>query len=76
MNEKRRKRLQTAIARLDQARDIVQECGEEEREAHDSLPESLQWNERGERMEEAASKMEEAVSLIDDAIELVSDSSE
>ena len=72
MNEKRRKRLQEAIGHLEKASDIVQDCSMEEQEAYDNLPEVFQWNERGERMQEAVSTMEEAVSLIDEATRLVS----
>lgn len=70
MNEKRRKRLREAIGHLDRARDIVQDCGMEEREAYENLPETIQWSERGERMEEIADSLDEAVGIIEEAIDL------
>ena len=76
MNERRRKRLQEAIGHLEKASDIVQDCSMEEQEAYDNLPEVFQWNERGEKMQEAVSVMEEAVGLIDEAVGLVGQASE
>ena len=76
MNEKRRKRLQTAIDHLESARDIVDECAQDEQQAFDSLPEVFQFTERGDKMQEAVSVMEEAVGLIDEAVTLVEQASE
>lgn len=76
MNEKRRKALREAVDHLDRASSIVQDCASDEQEAHDNLPETIQWTERGERMEEAISAMEEAVQLIDEASQLVSEAME
>lgn len=73
MNEKRRKSLRVAIDHLEKASSIVQDCKDEEQEAHDALPEPIQWSERGEKMEEAVSAMEEAISLIDEATEKVNE---
>ena len=73
MNEKRRKRLREAVGHLERASEIVQDCKDEEQEAHDGLPEPIQWSERGEKMEEAVSAMEEAISLIDEATEKVNE---
>ena len=41
---------------------------EEEREAYDNLPESIQEGERGCAMEEAADNLDDAVSTIEDII--------
>ena len=76
MNEKRRKSLRAAIDHLEKASDIVQDCMSDEQNAFYSLPEQLQWTERGEKMEEAVSAMEEAVDLINQATELVGQASE
>lgn len=61
---------------MEKASDIVQDCSMEEQEAFDNLPEVFQWNERGDKMQEAVSVMEEAVSLIDEAVGLVGQASE
>lgn len=71
MNEKRRKSLREAIAHLERASSLVMDAGIAEQMAHDNLPDTLQYNERGERMEEVASTLEEAGGLIDEAIPLI-----
>lgn len=75
MNNQRRKDIQTAMslleeanAKLDAAKSILETAGEEEREAYDNLPESIQEGERGCAMEEAADNLDDAVSTIEDII--------
>ena len=74
MNEKRRKSLREAIAHLQAASSIVMDAGIAEQMAHDNLPDTLQYNDRGERMEEVACNLEEAGGLIDEAIPLIENS--
>ena len=52
MNKIRRKRLAEAIDLISQAKDILEEVKDEEQEAYDNLPESFQYGERGEQMQE------------------------
>lgn len=73
MNKNRRKRLAEAAELLEQARDILEECKDEEQEAHDNLPESLQYSERGEEMESNIQAMEEAQDYADSAYNAISD---
>lgn len=75
MNNQRRKDIQTAMslleeanAKLDAAKSILETASEEEREAYDNLPESIQEGERGCAMEEAADNLDDAVSTIEDII--------
>ena len=58
---------------MESASGIVEDVTMEEQLAHDSLPEQLQWTERGEKMEEVISNLEEAVSLIDEATKIIND---
>ena len=68
MNAQRRKEIAKAIALIEDAIAILDSVAEEEREAYDNLPESLQYSERGERMEECAEAIEYVSSELTDAI--------
>lgn len=68
MNAQRRKEIQKAIALIEEARTILDYVAEEEREAYDNLPESLQYSERGERMEEIADSIESVCSELEDQV--------
>lgn len=60
MNNVRRKRLAEAIDLINQAKGILEEVKDEEQEAYDNLPESFQYGERGEQMQEYIDSMDEA----------------
>lgn len=62
MNAERRKQLQTA-------KDIIEEVKSEEEEAKGNLPDSLQYGEQGDKMDEAINAMDEALSQLDTAME-------
>lgn len=69
MNRKRRGRLKEAERLLGQARNIVEDVLEEERDSLDNCPENLQSGERYSIMENAVSELEDAISSIDEASE-------
>lgn len=69
MNNPRRKDIRRAMELLQEAMDIISCAGEEEREAYDNLPESLQYTERGETLEENADTLDEAVDSIYDLMD-------
>lgn len=73
MNKARRKRIAEAAELLDQARGILEEVRDEEQEAHDSLPESLQNGERGEEMEAYIDALASAGDYADEAYNAISD---
>lgn len=52
MNNARRKSVAEALELIEKERNILEEVKDEEQEAYDNLPESLQYGERGERMQE------------------------
>ena len=52
MNKARRKELGKAVELIQQAKELIEQCMDEEQEAYDNLPESLQYGERGMTMEE------------------------
>lgn len=65
MNKLRRRQLRAALDLLDEARSILETVQEDEQEAFDNMPESLQSSERGEAMEETISNLEDAVSSLE-----------
>lgn len=66
MNKQRRKELEKAVALLAEAREIIEACMDEEQEAFDNMPESIQESERGEQMEEYIYNMETAIDAIEE----------
>ena len=65
MNKIRRKEIAKAIELMEQAREILENVRDEEQEAFDNMPESLQGSERGETMEEYICTLEEAIEAMD-----------
>lgn len=72
MNAIRRKTLKAIIKQLEELDSLkqsiqeqLQEVIDEEQEAFDNMPESLQYSDRGEQMEEYIGIMEEAVSNLE-----------
>lgn len=66
MNKPRRKELEKALALIAQARDIIENCRDEEQEAFDNLPESIQYGEQGERMEGFIDILDTAIDELDE----------
>lgn len=65
MNKARRKELSKIIELLQEAQERLEAVKEEEQEAFDNVPESLQHSERGETMEEYIYRMEEMLEALD-----------
>jgi len=65
MNKVRRKEIARAIELMDQAREILEAVRDEEQEAFDNMPESIQCSERGETMEEYIYTIENALENLD-----------
>ena len=66
MNKPRRKALESILCRLMDIAEELEAVREEEQEAFDNMPESLQYSERGEQMEAAIEALEEAYEAISD----------
>lgn len=47
MNKQRRKQLTEASALLAQVQEIIESVKDDEQEAHDNLPDSIQYGEKG-----------------------------
>ena len=73
MNKARRKAIEEIIDQLGTLKEQIESVCEEEQEAYDNLPESIQYSERGEAMSDAASDLEDAASSIDDVMSTLQD---
>lgn len=66
MNKIRRKQLQEASELIAKAQGIIESVKDDEQEAHDNLPESIQYGEKGQQMEEYIDMLDEAYGQCDD----------
>ncbi len=65
MNKARRKELASIVELIEEARERLKAVRDEEQEAFDNMPESLQESERGETMQEYIDTMEQALGDLD-----------
>lgn len=68
MNKDRRKRLTEITEQLESLKGQLEGLRDEEQDAFDAMPESLQGGERGQAMESAISSMEDAVDAFDEVV--------
>jgi hypothetical protein len=66
MNKRRRKEINKAMERIEELTWFLTALAEEEQEAIDNLPESLQCTDRGDAMNENIMDLEGASSELDD----------
>lgn len=66
MNKSRRSRLSDLQTRIEEIMTDLGEIRNEEQAAYESMPESIQYSERGDTMADAIDNMDEAVSLLED----------
>ena len=71
MNKQRRKRLGDVISRLEECMSDLEYIKEEEQEAYDNLPESIQYTERGDAMQENVDDIDYVISDLDQVIDSV-----
>ena len=76
MNNTRRKQIQAIIDKLENLKSDIECLKDEEQEAFDNLPESLQGSERGIAMEDATYNLDEAYASIDSAVDSLTESIE
>ena len=69
MNAARRKAISVIYDDLQSIKERIESIRDEEQEAHDNLPDSLQYGEKGEAMQESADTIDSAVSDIDQVLE-------
>jgi uncharacterized coiled-coil DUF342 family protein len=68
MNKERREKIEQLSLQLDDIRDEISQLSETEQECYDNLPESFQYSEKGDRMQEIIESLNSAVDSIDEAI--------
>lgn len=73
MNAKQRKALQGYADSLEEIKSNIETMIEEETEKLDNMPESLQYSERGESMQEAIDTLEGAAQSIEEAIDYINE---
>lgn len=66
MNAQRRKEIQTVLNELADLRSRVETLQNDEQEAFDNMPESLQQSDRGQASEGAASSLENSLTAFDE----------
>ena len=69
MNKARRKWLEDVIGKIEEAQQEIASIAEEEQEAYDNIPESLQDGDSGSQMYENISTLEDQESNFDELIE-------
>ena len=69
MNKNRRNAISDIYDKLTDIQSDLECIRDEEQEAFDNLPESIQCSERGERMEEYISSLEEALDYVGYAVD-------
>ena len=73
MNKDRRNKIDLLRSRLEEIMEQINELAEEERDAFDNLPESIQESERGENMENAFDNLDSAVASIEEAVDYLTE---
>jgi predicted PurR-regulated permease PerM len=66
MNKARRKAIEEIIDQIGTLKEQLESITEEEQEAFDNLPESIQYSERGDAMGEGITDLEQASSDLED----------
>ena len=69
MNKSRRKQIAEVLEALNILRDTVEAIQNEENEAFENMPESLEGTDRYDMAEEAVSNLDDALSSLEDAID-------
>lgn len=66
MNKQRRKQIDELAARVETCGTDAQMISDEETEAKENLPESIQYSEKGDQMEENISDLDQVASDLED----------
>ena len=74
MNKVRRNQIEEILVKLADIQNDIECISEDEQESFDNLPESLQYSERGDNMQEAIDNLEYAVSSLEEVIDYLTES--
>lgn len=67
MNDARRKAISAAMTLIEQAKDMLATCCEEEQEYYDNMPESIQSGDKGSSADAAISSLTDAGDSLESA---------
>lgn len=73
MNKARRKAIEELIDQIGTLKEELDSITEEEQEAFDNLPESIQYSERGDAMSDNIGDLEQASSDLEDIMDALND---
>lgn len=73
MNKSRRSRIDVIISQLEAIAEEIEVLKDEEEEAFYNLPDSLQYSEKGEAMEDAMTNLDDALAYINDAMDFLTE---
>lgn len=76
MNNAIRKEIEKITADLEEIKERIEALQEEEQDAFDNLPESIQYGERGDKMQSAIDNLEYAADNIQDCLDNLCEASE
>ena len=76
MKNARRKEIEKITADLEAIKERIEALQEEEQDAFDNLPESIQYGERGDKMQSAIDNLEYAADNIQDSLDNLCEASE
>ena len=76
MNNARRKEIEKITADLEAIKERIEALQEEEQDAFDNLPESIQYGECGDKMQSAIDNLEYAADNIQDCLDNLCEASE
>lgn len=76
MNNARRKEIDKLTAQIEEIKEAIEALRDEEQEAFDNMPESLQYGERGEKMQSAIDALEYAADDLQECLDHLSEASE
>lgn len=68
MNKQRRGEISKSITKIEEIKEEIERIKLDEEFAFDSMPENLQYSERGEQSEESIDLMDEVIEMLDEAI--------
>lgn len=73
MNKSRRSRIDVIISQLEAIAEEIEVLKDEEEDAFYNLPDSLQYSEKGEAMEDSITNLDDAFTYINDAIDYLTE---
>lgn len=71
MNKARRAKLLDAAVKMEEAREIIEACAQEEMDGYENLSEGLKATAQGIAMEEAGSTLDDLVGTMQDVIDSI-----